>query len=241
MAADITASLRALDPHDPVRFDFSHLPRRHDERLRLRPEAGRLAMSAQRTVPSAAAPGSTVRVIAALLLGIAAGAAGSAPRHGQRDRCARGAGPRSHRLRRTSHALPCVRKRRARQASARSCGSARPRTASVTGRVARQPLERCDEIAWTPDGNRVGLRDQRLGVVDLRRAVRASSPGTVSLLTGEAAQTRLARGITFSENGRAATLRRLPARRIQAVARAWSACRSSRAANSDSQLLISVG
>ena len=47
MAADITASLRAIDPNDPVKFDFSHLPPWHDERLRIREGHGRCAVPAQ--------------------------------------------------------------------------------------------------------------------------------------------------------------------------------------------------
>jgi hypothetical protein len=60
------------------------------------------------------------------------------------------------------------------------------------------------EIAWTPDGKRVGFlvdgRELRLYDTTTRKLA-----GRVGLLTNEAATTRLARGITFSDNGRAVT------------------------------------
>ena len=55
MAAEITASLRAIDPVDPVRYDFSLCHVGHDERLRLQPRAARLAVSAARGVPASRA------------------------------------------------------------------------------------------------------------------------------------------------------------------------------------------
>ena len=61
MAADITAiAARARSGRSgPLRF-FA-LPRRHDERLRFRQEAGRLAMSAERPVPAARARATPLR------------------------------------------------------------------------------------------------------------------------------------------------------------------------------------
>ena len=52
MAAEITASLRALDPKDPVRYDFSLCHVGHDERLRLQPAAEGLAVSAAGRLPT---------------------------------------------------------------------------------------------------------------------------------------------------------------------------------------------
>ena len=77
MAADITASLRHARCDRSRALRFFHLPRRHDECLRLRPPAGRFAMSAQRALSSAARPRTTLRLIAAFLLGVALGAAGA--------------------------------------------------------------------------------------------------------------------------------------------------------------------
>ena len=48
MAAEITASLRALDPKDPVRYDFSLCHVGNDERVRLQPAAEGFAMPAPR-------------------------------------------------------------------------------------------------------------------------------------------------------------------------------------------------
>ena len=62
----------------------------------------------------------------------------------------------------------------------------------------------CDEIVWTPDGKRVGflMTGQQLVIYD---ADTLKHLGNVRLLTQEAASSRRARGVTFSENGRALT------------------------------------
>jgi hypothetical protein len=49
MAADITAALRAIDPHDPS-LRLLAVPRRDDECLRLRPARRRRAVPAKRPV-----------------------------------------------------------------------------------------------------------------------------------------------------------------------------------------------
>jgi hypothetical protein len=66
------------------------------------------------------------------------------------------------------------------------------------------PAVTCDEIVWTPDGKRVGfvMRGRELRLFD---PVSLREIGLVRLVTDEAAQTRRARGVTFSENGRAVT------------------------------------
>jgi hypothetical protein len=75
----------------------------------------------------------------------------------------------------------------------------------------------CDEIVWTPDGKRVGflMTGQQLVIYD---AGTLKHLGNVRLLTQEAASTRRARGVTFSENGRALTFDDCP--------RAHSGCRA---------------
>jgi hypothetical protein len=62
----------------------------------------------------------------------------------------------------------------------------------------------CDEIVWTPDGSRVAFVVDGLEM-ELYDTATSKLAGTVRLLTAEAGATRLARGITFSENGRAVT------------------------------------
>jgi hypothetical protein len=75
----------------------------------------------------------------------------------------------------------------------------------------------CTEIVWTSDGKRVAflIDGSEMSIYD---AATGKLAGTVRLLTSEAAQTRLARGITFSDNGRAATFDDCP--------RAHSGCRA---------------
>lgn len=65
--------------------------------------------------------------------------------------------------------------------------------------------ERCTEIAWTPDGSRVAflVNGYQLRIYDAATLVPA---GQVRLLTPEGdPPARIARGVTFSENGRAVT------------------------------------
>jgi hypothetical protein len=83
--------------------------------------------------------------------------------------------------------------------------------------VALLPGRSCSEIAWTQDGARVAfvLDATDMSIYDARTSKLA---GIVRLLASEAAETRLARGITFSENGRAATFDDCP--------RAHSGCRA---------------
>jgi hypothetical protein len=63
---------------------------------------------------------------------------------------------------------------------------------------------RCDEIVWTPDGKRVGfvMDGAQLLLYDPESL---KLIGTVALMTDDAARVRLARGVTFSENGQAVT------------------------------------
>jgi hypothetical protein len=78
--------------------------------------------------------------------------------------------------------------------------------------------ERCDEIAWTPDGTRVGflVNGYQLRVHDAQTLTPA---GTISLIEPDGnPTTRIARGVTFSENGRAVTFDDCP--------RGRSGCRS---------------
>jgi hypothetical protein len=60
------------------------------------------------------------------------------------------------------------------------------------------------EVVWTPDSKRVGFLANGAELV-LFDAQSLKEVGIVRLMSGEAAQTRIARGATFSENGRAVT------------------------------------
>jgi hypothetical protein len=82
--------------------------------------------------------------------------------------------------------------------------------------------EQCDEIAWTPDGRRVAflVNGYQLRVYD---AGNLRPAGQLSLIEPDATPTtRIARGVTFSENGRAVTFDDCP--------RGRSGCRSGLAA-----------
>src|SRR6185295_14003710 len=65
--------------------------------------------------------------------------------------------------------------------------------------------ERADEIAWTPDGGRVGflINGYQLRVFDARTG---ANLGAVSLIEPDGSpSSRIARGVTFSANGAALT------------------------------------
>ena len=160
-------------------------------------------MSAQGAMPSAtAASRSAVALMAALVAGIAIGAAAmywyaerltSSPYH----RAARGTSPDGSRvaiaLERPCNQLVCGELR---------VGPASSETSAKAIDTYRDSS--CDEIVWTPDGKRIGflMTGQQLVLYD---AQTLKHLGNVRLLTQEAALTRRARGITFSENGRAVT------------------------------------
>jgi hypothetical protein len=167
-------------------------------------------MSAQRAVPSEAPRPPLRQLIAALVVGAALGAAivllGArstenriALRLQSPDRAHVG----------IVYERPCSRGRCQELRIGANDASAKT-VESLTG-------QSCDQITWTPDGKRVAF------VID-GKAVQMYDPqslklaGTVGLLSDEAAQTRVARGITFSENGRALTFDDCP--------RAHSGCRA---------------
>ena len=154
-------------------------------------------MPTERIVPAAPARRS---LIVAFVLGAALGAGGLALAQRQADQrplqVMRAASPDRSRVA-VAETRAC--------ASPPSCVALRLGASEQEAAVV-QSLDgrRADEIVWTPDGRRVGF------VVDANQvmlfdAASGKHAGTVRLLSEDAAQTRLARGITFSESGRAMT------------------------------------
>lgn len=83
-------------------------------------------------------------------------------------------------------------------------------------------VERCEEIAWAADGFRVGfvVNGYQLRIFD---GVTGKSVGQVNLLEPDRTpSSRIARGVTFSQNGAAVTFDDCP--------RSTSGCKSSMAA-----------
>ena len=171
-------------------------------------------MSAQRALSPTAAPRSTARLIVALLLGIALGAAGAllvtarATDASRRRVAARALSPDRSRVA-VAREVPCPEG---------TCQELRLGASEDASTVVTVLSNRaCSEIAWTQDGTRVAfvIDASEMSIYDARISKLA---GTVRLLTAEALETRLARGITFSDNGRAATFDDCP--------RAHSGCRA---------------
>ncbi len=158
-------------------------------------------MSAQRTLSPAARPRTTLRLIAALLLGVALGAAGAllvtarTTDATRRRVVARAVAPDKSRVA-VAREVPCQ------EGTCHELQLGASEDSSNT--VAVISNRSCSEIVWTPDGTRVAfvLDGSEMSIYNAQTSKLA---GTVRLLTAEALQTRLARGITFSENGRAAT------------------------------------
>ena len=73
--------------------------------------------------------------------------------------------------------------------------------------------ERAAEVAWTPDGGRVAflINGQQLRIYDAQTGAPA---GLLDLVPGDGTpSSRIARGVTFSENGRALTFDDCPRNR----------------------------
>ncbi len=158
-------------------------------------------MSAQRALSPATAPRTTLRLIAAFLLGVALGAAGAllvtarTTDATRRRVTARIYSPDKSRVA-VAFEAPCA---------AGLCQELRVGGSQEAGTVVSSLTNRSSgEIAWTPDGTRVAflIDGSEMAIYDAQTARPAA---TVRLLTTEAALTRAARGITFSENGRAVT------------------------------------
>jgi hypothetical protein len=152
-------------------------------------------------VSSTRAPASGVRLIGALILGAALGVGGALIVERGRSNAA------ARRVTRLTTAPkgslvafvmeePCA---------PRLCRSLHVgKSESDATQVERLENHVVDEIAWTPDGTRVGfvVDGRELWIYD---AAAPKLAGRVGLMTVDAGQSRFARGITFSENGRAVT------------------------------------
>jgi len=158
-------------------------------------------MSVQRAVPPANPSRTTRRLIAALLLGVALGASVALLVTARATDASR--------RRETARALSPDRSRLALARESR-CGDdicvelavgTSEHAAAVVGSLGTRS---CTEVVWTPDGSRVAflVDGSEMMIYDARTLKLA---GMVRLMTAEAAQTRLARGLTFSENARAIT------------------------------------
>lgn len=168
-------------------------------------------MPAERPVPSARSPRA---LVAALLFGIAIGAAGAllvdrAASDGDRARTlARAISPDKSRV-------AFVMERRC---DAGVCQTLQIGATDADARPVRTVESLIPtEVVWTRDGNRVGFVTNGTELV-LYDGQSSKEVGTVRLMTAEAAQSRIARGVTFSENGRAVTFDDCP--------RAHSGCRA---------------
>lgn len=152
------------------------------------------------------------RLAAALVLGIAIGAAGAmlierSLRDGERM-LARASAPDNSRVAIVIE-RPC---------GSGICQSLRIGANERAAREVRSTESRLPtEIAWTPDGKRVGFVVNGVELV-LYDSQSSKEAGTVRLMSAEASQTRFARGVTFSANGRAVTFDDCP--------RAQSGCRA---------------
>jgi Tol biopolymer transport system component len=171
-------------------------------------------MSAERALSPSGAPRTTLRLIAAFLLGLALGSAAAllvtarATDAARRRVTARAYSPDKSRVA-VAHEAACT---------AGLCQELKLGPTDGTSQTVASLTNRsCAEIVWTPDGTRVAfvLDGSEMTIYDAQTAKLA---GTVRLLTAEATQTRFARGVTFSENGRAATFDDCP--------RSHSGCRA---------------
>ncbi len=171
-------------------------------------------MSAQGTVSSARRPSAArTAVVSALLLGIALGAAVVLVTEGRRSASLRRVVARA-----TSPSKALVALVTEQPCGQGFCQSLALGSSAATA-TALESLrgESADEVIWTPDSTRVGfvVNGRELWVYDAQGRKLA---GRVGLITQDAAITRRARGVTFSENGRAVTFDDCP--------RAHSGCRA---------------
>jgi hypothetical protein len=168
-------------------------------------------------VPSTAAPGSPLTAVAILIFGIAAGAAGYfvGGRAGAAREVMTGSPANAQRIA-FIRETPC---------SGGLCqsiwiGGSRDDAKKVASLTAG--TERCEEIAWAADGYRVGfvINGYQLRIFD---GMTGQAVGQVNLIEPDKTpSSRIARGVTFSQNGAAVTFDDCP--------RFASGCKSSMAA-----------
>jgi hypothetical protein len=152
-------------------------------------------------VPPAGSPSAALRLTVALLIGVAVGAAvallitARTTDASRRRVVVRAAAPHAPKVA-LAVEVAC---------SSGLCQELRLGTSDADATILNSlPGRTCDEIAWTPDGSRVAFVVDGLEM-EIYDSATSRLVGTVRLLTAEAGLTRLARGVTFSENGRAVT------------------------------------
>ena len=200
MAADITASLRAIDPVDPVRFDFSICHVGNDERLRLRPPAGRCAMSAEGNLPAARARSrggaATAGLIVAFVVASVAFAGG----------WFLGARRTVMTVQSPAHdAVAYVFEARCAAGLCQSLWIGKDMKHAKMAEMLSGPSEQAGEIAWTQDGTRVAfiVNGYQLRLFDARTG---ANLGAVAIIDPDGfPSSRIARGVTFSANAAAVT------------------------------------
>ena len=173
-------------------------------------------MSAQRTVPAATARRAPLIVALVTIAGLAAGVGYVAGRRGGMGHDVMAAAPAN------APRLAFVREEPCDGGTCQSLwiGGSRDDAKAVATLAA--PGERCEEIAWAADGFRVGfvINGYQLRIFDGMTGERV---GQVNLLEPDKIpSSRIARGVTFSQNGAAVTFDDCP--------RFASGCKSSMAA-----------
>jgi hypothetical protein len=171
-------------------------------------------MSVERPVSSAQRPRSSVQLAVAVLVGMALGAAfvlltgRPAPPPAWNRVAARAVSPDKSRV-----GLVVERRCADRFCQELRIGTSEESATGVTSLEEASPYE----VVWTQDGKRVGflVDGNELWLYDGQTLAPA---GRVKLFAPDGAQSRMARGVTFSENGRSVTFDDCP--------RAHSGCRA---------------
>ena len=174
------------------------LPRRHDERLRLRPPAGRCAMSAERALSSAPRRARRRLLQVVVMLALIGAAFFAGARFATR-------GASSFAASADGSGVAWASERRCVERSVPDAvGRDAPRRRASRSRRSSGRREPGEEIAWTRDGSRVAFL---INGYQLRSSTRTAAPaGRHQLVEPRRVPNAvIARGVTFSDNGAAIT------------------------------------